>query len=357
MESSGNDHAAISPKPSYLFIEDVEELEKYCPGGFHPITIGDHLHGRYWIVHKLGFGSYSTVWLAWDESANRYVAIKIAIAGGPGSDFDDSQESTIIAGIRQLESKGCMREFPMKSIIFPPLDEFFHTGPNGKHRCLVTRPAKMTIADAKEAGSGLFQLPVARVIAAQIILAVSFLHSHGIVHAGIRKEPVIIITCFYSTSHWLIGFILLDINPCNILLPLPQSFLLDSMSPEELYTRFNRPELEPVERFDYQPLPEGVPRDVVRLPLWLGTESELLPLSEAEIYLADFGESFAPSDHSTSRFFRPPEAFFLPKEHRSFPSDIWALACTIWEILANHSLFDDLDGRGRGDCRPCRPPW
>ena len=37
---------------------------------YHPITIGDHLHDRYQIVHKLGFGDRSTVWLAWDNSYN-----------------------------------------------------------------------------------------------------------------------------------------------------------------------------------------------------------------------------------------------------------------------------------------------
>ena len=36
----------------------------YCSWGHHPVNIGDNLHGRYNIVHILGFGSYSTVWLA-----------------------------------------------------------------------------------------------------------------------------------------------------------------------------------------------------------------------------------------------------------------------------------------------------
>jgi serine/threonine-protein kinase SRPK3 len=74
-------HVPVSPATCLLKLEDVESVEHYCPGRFHPITIGDHLHGPYRIVHKLGFGAYSTVWLAKDERADRYVAIKIAIAG------------------------------------------------------------------------------------------------------------------------------------------------------------------------------------------------------------------------------------------------------------------------------------
>lgn len=49
----------------------AEDLNRYCPGGFHPIHLHDKLHdGRYEIVHKLGFGAFSTVWLARD---NQYV--------------------------------------------------------------------------------------------------------------------------------------------------------------------------------------------------------------------------------------------------------------------------------------------
>jgi serine/threonine-protein kinase SRPK3 len=42
--------------------------------------IGDLLHNRYRIVDKLGYGGYSTIWLAHNEKVKRYVAFKIGIA-------------------------------------------------------------------------------------------------------------------------------------------------------------------------------------------------------------------------------------------------------------------------------------
>lgn len=46
----------------------AEDLSEYGPGGFHPTYLGDTLNdGQYEIVHKLGFGAYSTVWLARDQ--------------------------------------------------------------------------------------------------------------------------------------------------------------------------------------------------------------------------------------------------------------------------------------------------
>ena len=45
-----------------------ENISKYRPGGFHPVCLGDTFqNGRYEIYHKLGWGGFSTVWLAKDN--------------------------------------------------------------------------------------------------------------------------------------------------------------------------------------------------------------------------------------------------------------------------------------------------
>jgi len=56
-------------KAQYKFIEYVEDLDRYCPGGYHPLKIGNDLAGRYRLVDKLGYGGYSTIWLARDLRA------------------------------------------------------------------------------------------------------------------------------------------------------------------------------------------------------------------------------------------------------------------------------------------------
>ena len=35
-------------------------------GGYHPVRLGDLFNNRYSILRKLGWGHFSTVWLAWD---------------------------------------------------------------------------------------------------------------------------------------------------------------------------------------------------------------------------------------------------------------------------------------------------
>ncbi len=41
--------------------------ESYHPGGYHPVHLQDVFNARYRVIRKLGYGSFSTVWLAVDQ--------------------------------------------------------------------------------------------------------------------------------------------------------------------------------------------------------------------------------------------------------------------------------------------------
>ena len=58
-------------------------------------------NGRYRVIHKLGYGSYSTVWLARDQEENWYVALKIATA----EVYKKSIESKILQHLRAGKSQ------------------------------------------------------------------------------------------------------------------------------------------------------------------------------------------------------------------------------------------------------------
>jgi hypothetical protein len=53
---------------TYVSTLDAEPLHRYKKGGYHPVALGDTLKdGRYKVLHKLGWGGYSTVWAARDQ--------------------------------------------------------------------------------------------------------------------------------------------------------------------------------------------------------------------------------------------------------------------------------------------------
>lgn len=166
-------------RPRYQPIDDVERLDYYEKGGFHPVKIGDCFRERYRIVHKLGHGSYATIWLARDKQLSKYVAIKVGMAS---SNHKEIGILSRLAGDRG-NSLG-------RALVPPVLDHFDVHGPNGTHPCFVTTPAMCSLVDTIGAGNyEPFQTNVARSLAAQLAIAVAYIHRKGFVHGGEWLDP------------------------------------------------------------------------------------------------------------------------------------------------------------------------
>ena len=58
----------LAPRDFYFAGPGLESPSGYRPGGYHPVHIGDIYREKYRVLHKLGYGTYSTVWLARDLS-------------------------------------------------------------------------------------------------------------------------------------------------------------------------------------------------------------------------------------------------------------------------------------------------
>lgn len=62
---------------------------------------------------------------------------------------------------------------------------------NVDHICLVTKPAGMSLSDARNASLiSLFQVRVARAIAAKLMIAVDYVHSRGFVHRDLQRGNI-----------------------------------------------------------------------------------------------------------------------------------------------------------------------
>ncbi|OOG00594.1 hypothetical protein ASPCADRAFT_347 [Aspergillus carbonarius ITEM 5010] len=291
------------PQPIYQWQEDVEDLEHYQPGGYHPTHIGDqYLHGRYEVVHKLGFGSYSTVWLAKDNQQARYVALKILDAAS----CESHSESNILRHLRSGKA-----DHPGRIYVSSLLDEFTIDGPNGRHLCIVSEAAGCSVAQSKDA-SLTWKLPVnvARAISAQLLMGLDYIHSSGVVHG--------------------------DIHSNNILFRTPS---LKWSTTEKLYHSLGEPLRLPVERLDKGPNGPEAPKYCVP-PAMIFQSSE--EVTDAQIVISDFGEAFFQNeerqDLHTPILLLPPEFFFHERLGQAI--DVWTLGCTLYEVLGERPLFE-----------------
>ncbi|RAL08078.1 kinase domain-containing protein [Aspergillus homomorphus CBS 101889] len=294
-----------SSKVKYKFIEGYERVGYYVPGGYHLVSL---------VVDKLRFGRNATTWLAEDTRKHCLVALKISTA----ESAHRTRELELLMRLRETKSSH------MGSGLVQILqDAFIISCPNGTHQCLVSSFERISLNGVNELPfHRLLPLPAARAIAAQLVLGLHFIHSEGIVHG--------------------------DLHAGNILLQLPPD--MQNISLKQLRRQKGEPMKEPVVREDGAPLDPGVPPEVI-MPMWLGIESDKVTLADAQIKTSDFGEAFDPriskqySAH-TPLVVAPPESRFAEdsNEPLSFPSDIWTLACTIWDVFGCRPPFETFEG-------------
>lgn len=112
------------------YTSEDEGTEDYRRGGYHAVRIGDTFkHSRYVVQSKLGWGHFSTVWLAWDTHKSRYVALKVQKSAQHYTEAA-MDEITILKQIAEGDPDD-------KKSVVKLLDHFKHSGPNGQHVCMV----------------------------------------------------------------------------------------------------------------------------------------------------------------------------------------------------------------------------
>ncbi|PGH05300.1 CMGC/SRPK protein kinase [Blastomyces parvus] len=300
------DSPPVITERTYYPEVDVEDLEGYTPGGYHPTLIGDTFcSGRYTIVHKLGFGGYSTIWLARDQQLQRYVSLKILVAGAS----QDSRESEILHVLMKGDPNHVGRQF-----IPPLLDQFSFDGPNGHHQCLVGEPTGCSIAASKENSTDfMFPCDAARSIAAQLIMGLSYLHANDVCHG--------------------------DLHLHNFLLRTPN---FDNLSTADLYERHGKPFEVPTRRVDGKPSTPHAPPRVTYPMVWNMPANEM---TDPELIISDYGTSFivsqtpSPTLH-TPALYSPPEVFFNERITIPTAADVWTLGVVLYDALGERPLFE-----------------
>lgn len=301
----------------------VEDLAKYKPGGLHPILLGDVLpkrgscmnddakQPRYRIAQKLGFGAFSTVWLARDLNEKRYVALKVCY----GSDeLIQSNETRILSQIHQTG-----RGKPGYNNVVEVYDIFTIRGPNGFHECLVTE-----VVLPLDSMSIQQKCPPHKAIE-QVLRGFDFLHNEGLVHGDPHYANFsIAIPQFQQFDEGTIADYFADPAVITVV-PRDPSFPMDS-------------------------IPSYV-AESVSLGAFLLDQHSFLSSEEICLKILDFGRaSWAnkiPKDlpGAAPPTIRPPEVYIYTLSDGksgsiwSKEADIWAIGCIVYQIKTGCPLL------------------
>ncbi|TFY57891.1 hypothetical protein EVJ58_g6747 [Rhodofomes roseus] len=187
--------------------EDEEDWEDYVKGGYHPVHIGDTFSdARYTVVRKLGWGHFSTVWLAKDAKLNRHVALKV-VKSAPRYTETALDEIKLLQRLITSSSPSVQptpdnpipppspsQTHPGRSHVISFLDHFRHKGPNGTHVCMVFEVlGENLLGLIKRHQNKGVPMPLVKQIAKQILLGLDYMHRCcGVIHTDLKPENVLI---------------------------------------------------------------------------------------------------------------------------------------------------------------------
>lgn len=296
----------------------AEPIDRYQAGGYHPILLGDVFQdGRYKILHKLGWGGFSTVWAARDRKNHTYVALKVSVAKLHGNNREGKVLRTLSSQLRSRE--------PGSEHIMQMLDHFHIQGPNGKHECLVFELVGPSVADVLH-GYFNVRLPgtVAIAGAHQAVSGLEYLHRHGIGHGGVTLPDNIPIGIYSAKKYFA------DLHTRNLAFSIPP---LHELNEAELVGKLGSPQIGSITRKDGQPLEPGIPPYLVEPASYPG--EMFFSFSQPKFKLIDFGGSFSSDDIPrtlhTPLAVRAPEIIFADK--LDYRVDLWSLGCLIFELI------------------------
>uniref|UniRef100_A0A8C6WSA2 non-specific serine/threonine protein kinase n=1 Tax=Neogobius melanostomus TaxID=47308 RepID=A0A8C6WSA2_9GOBI len=342
--------------------EEQEDPNDYCKGGYHHVKVGDLYNGKYHVIRKLGWGHFSTVWLAWDTMVKRFVAMKVVKSA-------EQYTETAVDEIKLLRSvRNSDPDDPNREKVVQLLDDFKISGVNGTHVCMVFEVLGHHLLKwiIKSNYQGL-PLPCVKSIIRQVLQGLDYLHSKcQIIHTDIKPENILmnvdepyVRRLAAEATEWQRSgapppsgsasmnpniFIFHGIVNKLIKIYLPNMWFCSKHSTcTKTVVCFQMP---PLKLVLIAPLPLGSVLGKLPAGSMLVNPLEPLNADKIKVKIADLGNACWVHKHFTediqTRQYRSLEV--LIGAGYSTPADIWSTACMAFELATGDYLFEPRSG-------------
>ncbi|KAE8723154.1 SRSF protein kinase 1 [Hibiscus syriacus] len=308
--------------------EEDQGVDSYRKGGYHAVRIGDPFaSGRYIAQRKLGWGQFSTVWLAYDTQTSKYVALKI----------QKSAQQFAQAAVHEIEVLCAIADGdPSNSKwVVRLIDHFKHSGPNGHHLCMVLEFLGDSLLQLIKFNryKGL-ELNKVREICKCVLIALDYLHRElGIIHTDLKPENILL----FSTIDPAKDPIRSGLAP---ILERPEGGTLNGGSTMNLIEKkLKRRARRAVANISGRRVSMG---GETRKP------ARCLDGIDMRCKVVDFGNAcwadkrFA--EEIQTRQYRAPEVIL--QSGYSFSVDMWSFACIAFELATGDMMFAPKTGEG-----------
>jgi len=352
--TSGSDYSSSrsrsgSSSPGSSSGEDVTEYRK---GGYHPVIPFQLYAGRYRVLGKLGAGAFSTVWLCCDEKAKHTELVAMKICKSSRSVCEQTLDE-----IKLLDALSSNYTMSLKT-------HFWHSGPHGNHKCLIFElMGENLLALVRHFNDEGLPLRWVKKIAYDSLQGLAHCHSRKVIHTDIKLENVLI------TRHDMAELIQ-EADEALAILRKREAILAkrNQQVPVDT-TNMSKSKKKRLKKKNKKAATEAAQaaengenaeengdedkggneeeeeeEELPELPSILTRQKcrfDDLTLSTLQCKITDFGNGCWIDKHFTeeiqTRQYRSPEALLGQAYDES--TDIWSVACMIFELLTGEFLF------------------
>lgn len=188
-----------------------EGLPDYKIGGYHPVHVGEVFKERYVVIQKLGWGHFSTVWLAKDKKHDTYVALKVQKSAQHYIEaaYDEVEILDQVSSFwRKKDWQDSLKHYykddpkKLKNIqetskychTVQLLNAFMHHGPNGKHYVMVFEILGVNLLEIiKRYDYKGVPLHLVRELTKQCLIGLDYMNRVcKLIHTDLKPENVVI---------------------------------------------------------------------------------------------------------------------------------------------------------------------